>query len=43
MTWLIAAYSIIWIAIFIYAFGLDRKQKALTAELQQLKSKLDNL
>jgi CcmD family protein len=42
MTWLIAAYGVIWIAIFMYVFGLDRKQKALTAELQQLRSKLDN-
>jgi len=40
MTWLIAAYSIIWIAIFVYAFNMDRRQKALASELQQLKSKL---
>jgi CcmD family protein len=40
MTWMIAAYTIIWIAIFIYVFGLDRKQRALASELNQLKSKL---
>ncbi len=40
MTWMIAAYAIIWIAIFIYVFSLDRKQRALASELDQLKSKL---
>ena len=40
MTWMIAAYTIIWTAIFIYVFGLDRKQRALVRELNQLKSKL---
>ncbi|MCK4776672.1 MAG: CcmD family protein [Candidatus Krumholzibacteria bacterium] len=38
MTWMIAAYTIIWTAIFIYVFGLDRKQRALASELDQLKS-----
>jgi len=40
MTWLIAAYSIIWIAIFLYVFGLDRKQRALSAEVESLRAKL---
>ena len=40
MTWMIAAYAIIWTAIFTYVFGLDRKQRALASELDQLKSKL---
>lgn len=40
MTWLFAAYGVIWIAIFLYIFGLDRKQKELTAEIAALKSKL---
>lgn len=42
MTWLIAAYTIIWIAIFTFVFNVDRKQKTLAAELEQLKSKLGN-
>jgi CcmD family protein len=40
MTWLIVAYAIVWIAIFIYLFTLDRKQKALASELEHLRSKL---
>jgi CcmD family protein len=40
MTWMITAYAIIWTAIFIYVFGLDRKQRVLVRELNQLKSKL---
>ncbi len=42
MTWLIAAYTIIWLAIFVFVFNMDRKQKALATELEQLKSKLGN-
>ena len=42
MTWLIAAYMTIWIAIFIYIFSLDRKQKAMARDLESLKSRLDN-
>jgi CcmD family protein len=42
MTWLIAAYTIVWIAIFVYVFSVDRKQKSLAGELEQLKSKLGN-
>lgn len=40
MTWLIVAYAVVWIAIFVYVFGLDRKQKALASELEHLKSKM---
>jgi len=40
MTWMIAAYMVIWIAIFVFVFNMDRRQKALAAELEQLKSKL---
>ena len=40
MTWLFAAYGIIWIAIFLYIFGLDRKQRALSAEVDALRAKL---
>jgi CcmD family protein len=40
MAWLFAAYMIIWIAIFVVVFSVDRRQKALAAELEQLKTKL---
>ena len=40
MTWLIVAYALVWIAFFLYAFGLDRKQRKFAAELNELKSKL---
>jgi CcmD family protein len=40
MTWLFAAYGVIWIAIFLYIFGLDRKQKELAGEIAALKGKL---
>jgi CcmD family protein len=42
MTWLIAAYTIIWLAIFVFVFNMDRRQRALATELEQLKSKLGN-
>jgi len=42
MTWMIAAYAIVWIALFIFLFNMDRKQKALAGELAQIKSKLKN-
>ena len=40
MTWMIAAYAIVWIALFIFLFSMDRKQKALAGELDQIKTKL---
>jgi CcmD family protein len=40
MTWLIIAYMTIWIALFIYVFGMDRKQKAMARDLDQLKNRL---
>lgn len=42
MTWLIAAYMAIWIAIFIYALSLDRKSREMAREIDQLKSRLDD-
>lgn len=42
MTWLFAAYTIIWIAIFLYIFGIDRKQRALAADMEALRAKLTN-
>jgi CcmD family protein len=41
LTWMIAAYMTIWIAIFFYVFSLDRKQRVMTRELDQLKNKLN--
>jgi CcmD family protein len=41
MTWLIGAYAIVWVAVLLYAYGLDRKQKALALELEALKSKVE--
>lgn len=40
MTWLFAAFSIVWIAIFLYVYGIDRKQKALADEVATLSEKL---
>jgi len=40
MTWLFAAYAIVWIALFAYIFQLDKKQRALSAEIETLRSKL---
>lgn len=40
MTWLFAAYSVVWIAIFIYVFSLDRRQKSLADEVEALRSKM---
>ena len=40
MTWLFAAYGIIWIAIFGFVFGLHRKQKDLEGDIAALKAKL---
>jgi CcmD family protein len=42
MTWMIVAYMTIWTAIFIYVLSIDRKQKTLARELDQLKNSLDN-
>jgi len=40
MTWLFAAYGIIWIAIFLYVFDLHRKQKNLAGDIAALKARL---
>lgn len=40
MTWLFAAYGIIWIAIFLYVFSLHRREKDLAADIATLKAKL---
>jgi CcmD family protein len=41
MTWLFTAYGVIWIAIFGYIFGLDRKQKEIAGDIDALKAKLN--
>jgi len=40
MSWLFAAYAVLWIAIFIFMLGVDRRQRALAQELETLKGKL---
>ena len=40
MTWLFAAFTTVWLAIFFYQFSLDRKQRALRSDLNELKEKL---
>ena len=40
MPWLFAAFAIVWIAIFVYLFNLDRKQRMISEEIAALKSKL---
>jgi CcmD family protein len=37
---LFAAYAVVWIAIFLYVFGLDRKQRSLAEEIAAMKAKL---
>lgn len=41
MSWLFAAYAVVWLAIFFYVFSLDRQQRALSAEIDELKTKLN--
>ena len=40
MGWLFAAFAITWLVFFIYAFSLDRKQKAIADEVASLSGKL---
>jgi CcmD family protein len=42
MGWLFAAFAVIWIVFFLYAFNLDRKQKALAAEIENMRTKLSS-
>lgn len=43
MSWLFVAYAVVWIAIFLYVFNLDRKQKVISQEIEALKTKLSGL
>ena len=40
MAWLFAAFAIVWIVIFLYLLSLDRKQKVISAEIDDLKRRL---
>jgi len=37
LAYLLAAYLMIWIALFVYMFGLSQKQKRILQELEELK------
>lgn len=41
MSWLFVAYGVVWIAIFLYVFSLDRKQRELSQEFDALKSRIN--
>lgn len=41
LTFLAAAYGIIWLALFIYIFSLDRKQKKLARSIDILEKSLE--
>ena len=41
MSWLFAACGVVWIAIFFYVFGLDRKQRELSREFDALKTRIE--
>ena len=38
MTWLFAAFAIVWLAVFIYLFDLGKKQKTIAREIENLKA-----
>jgi CcmD family protein len=40
MTWLFAAFAVVWIALFGYLLDLGRKQAALAREIEGLKAKV---
>ena len=40
MTWLFAAFAVVWIAIFLYLLSLDRKQRAIASEIAALEARL---
>lgn len=41
MTWLFAAYATVWIALFVYIMSLDRRQRAVADEIEDLKAKVN--
>ncbi|UCH85065.1 MAG: CcmD family protein [Candidatus Latescibacterota bacterium] len=40
MSWLFAAFAIVWLVVFAYLFGLGRKQQAIVREIEGLKARL---
>jgi len=40
-SYLVIAYMILWLIIFIYLFGIDLRQKTLQREIENLKNELD--
>jgi len=40
MTWVFAAFTTVWIALFIYLFGIDRKQRALQQDVSDLRNRI---
>ncbi len=40
MGWLFAAFLVVWLVFFVYAFSLDRKQKAIADEIAGLSSRM---
>ena len=42
MTWLFAAFTIVWVVFFLYLRNLDKKQRAISREIADLKSKLSH-
>jgi CcmD family protein len=40
MSWLFAAYAVVWAAFFLYVYHLQKKQKAISEEIADLKKQL---
>jgi len=40
LSYLFAAYTLVWLGIFVYIVGLDRRSRALQREVQELKQLL---
>ncbi|UCG51846.1 MAG: CcmD family protein [Candidatus Latescibacterota bacterium] len=40
MGWLFAAFALVWFAVFVYLFDLGKKQRAMTKEIEDLKTRL---
>jgi CcmD family protein len=41
MGFLFAAYGAVWIVLFLYLYGLGRKQNQIAREIQKLKDKIE--
>lgn len=40
LSYLFAAYAVVWVAVFLYLFGISRKRARLEQELKELKQLL---